>query len=72
MQPTLVFTAAQKQRLQRRQKDMSGDRVLSAPQFPDTKQHAQSLLGGAQRARGDRRAVLKSLSMTKEFNNCPL
>jgi len=70
--PTLVFPDAMKQRLLRRQKDMTGARVLSAPQFPDSKQHAQSLLGGAQKARGDRKAFLKSLSMSKEFNNCPL
>ena len=70
--PTLVFTAAQQQRMLRRQKDMVGTRTLSAPQVPDSKHHAQSLLGGAQSARVDRKAFLKKLAMSKQFNQCPL
>ena len=70
--PTLVFPPALKQRLLRRHKDMTGDRVLSAPQFPDSKHHAQSLLGGAQKGRADRKAFLRQLGMSKEFNNCPI
>ena len=70
--PTLVFTAAQQQRMLRRHKDMTGKRVLSAPPFPNSKHHAKSLIGGAQSVRADRKAFLKKLSMSKEFNHCPL
>lgn len=71
MHPTLVFPDSMKQNFVRRQKDMAGDRTLSATSFPSSKQHAQSLLGGVRKSIAQAEFMRKH-GVTKQFLNAPL